>query len=139
MCSREDSGRAHMALFPGHDSTIQCKLVHLHFMSFKNVTKLKINILNISWGSLPVFLSRFPAKSFYGLNISPMHATCLAHLNILDLVEMIMFGEQYELCTISAVFRNESCRMLWVFQHFGKRCSFHFQGECVLKVLRCLI
>jgi hypothetical protein len=41
--------------------------------------------------------SSFPAKILYALLISPMHATCCTHINSLDLITLIIFGEENKL------------------------------------------
>ena len=42
-----------------------------------------------------LFPSGFPTKILYTLLISPMHATCPAHLILLDFITRTIFGEQY--------------------------------------------
>jgi hypothetical protein len=36
--------------------------------------------------------TRFPAKTFYAFLLPPIHPTCLAHLVLLDLTMLIIFG-----------------------------------------------
>jgi hypothetical protein len=44
-----------------------------------------------------VLSSGFPAQFFYVCHISTMPATCLAHVILLDLITLIISGEQYKL------------------------------------------
>jgi hypothetical protein len=60
---------------------------------------------NIVYPSTPgllcgLFPSSFPTKVLYAFLISPMHATCAAHL-ILDLITLIIFGKAYKLWNFS--------------------------------------
>jgi hypothetical protein len=48
--------------------------------------------------SLPL---RLPTNNFYSLLISPMHATCPAHLILLDLITLIIFCEAHKLWSSS--------------------------------------
>ena len=49
------------------------------------------------WMSLPsdLFPSCLPTKSLYIPHLSSIHATCRAHLILLDLITRIVFGEEY--------------------------------------------
>jgi hypothetical protein len=43
-----------------------------------------------------LFSSGFPTKTSYAFLILPMHATCLAHLIIIDSITLIIFGKAYK-------------------------------------------
>jgi hypothetical protein len=43
-----------------------------------------------------LFLSGFPTNILYAF-LSPIRATCLRHLILLDLIILIMFGEEYNI------------------------------------------
>jgi hypothetical protein len=48
-----------------------------------------------------LFLSHSPTSIIYAFPFSPIHTTCHAHLILLDLVILIMFGEEYKLWSSS--------------------------------------
>jgi len=45
--------------------------------------------------------SGFPTKIFYAFFISPVHAICTAHLILLDLITLVIFGEAYKVWSSS--------------------------------------
>ena len=56
-----------------------------------NFSKIHLNI-NIS---SDLISSGFSTKTLYTHTLSPILATCTTHLNFLDLITQIVFGEEY--------------------------------------------
>jgi len=73
--------------------------IHFHQISLRSVQILSSQIRT----DLPrdQFPSCFPYTILHGFLIPSMHSICLAHLNLLDLMTMIIFGEAYKLWSSS--------------------------------------
>ena len=58
--------------------------------------RIQLNIILSSTPDLPsgLFPSSFPTKTLYAL-LSPIRATCLAHLSLLDFITQIIFYEEH--------------------------------------------
>ena len=83
------TGAHHMSLFWA--SSVQSLV--LHPTSWRFILILSSHLLLV----LPrgLFTSSLPTKTMYAPLVSPLHATCPAHLIPLDLITQIMIGEQY--------------------------------------------
>jgi hypothetical protein len=46
-----------------------------------------------------LYLFRFPTKNLYAFLFFPVHAACPAHLMVIDLIVLIISGEEYKLQT----------------------------------------
>jgi hypothetical protein len=65
------------------------------------LSKIHLNIIHppmfrSTWWSISFFLT-FPPKSYKHSSLRPMRSTCSSHLIILDLIILIMSGEEYKL------------------------------------------
>jgi hypothetical protein len=63
------------------------------------VQPISLGSILIPFSHLRVGLSPsgFPTKILYSFLSSPMRATCSAHLNLLDLICLVIFGDEYKL------------------------------------------
>jgi hypothetical protein len=75
--------------YPEPDRSSLCPPTNHSKIRFNIIPHLRLDLPSglLPWG--------FPTKALYALLLSPIHATCPAHLSLLNLITRMIFGEEY--------------------------------------------
>jgi hypothetical protein len=72
------------------------RLLWLRYFGFRHHVKILSSHVSLGLPS-GLYLSGFPTKILYAFLFDPMRATCPVHLNLIDLIILIISGEEYRL------------------------------------------
>jgi hypothetical protein len=72
----------------------------IHFTPSHSISLRSILILSTHGIPSGLFPSGFPTNILYAFLVSAIRATCLVHLILLNLIILIMLGEEYKLLHI---------------------------------------